>query len=43
MLQATQRVFRFWHVAHLPFAVTAFVAVTIHVVVVVTLGVTWIL
>jgi len=43
MLQTTQRVFRFWHVAHLPFAITAFLAVTIHVVVVVALGVTWVL
>jgi len=43
MLQATQQVFRFWHVAHRPFAVTAFIAVAIHVVVVVTLGVTWVL
>jgi hypothetical protein len=43
MLQGTHRVFRFWHVAHLPFAITAFLAVTIHVVVVVALGVTWIL
>jgi hypothetical protein len=41
MLKATQRVFRFWHVAHLPFAVTALVAVLIHVGVVVGLGVTW--
>jgi len=43
MLQATQRVFRFWHVAHRPFAITAFLAVAVHVGVVVTLGVTWIL
>jgi hypothetical protein len=41
MLAATHRVFRFWHVAHRPFAISAFVAVTIHVVVVVSLGVTW--
>ncbi len=41
MLDATRRVFGFWHVAHLPFAITAFVAVSIHVVVVVALGVTW--
>ncbi len=41
MLDATRRVFAFWHVAHLPFAITAFVAVAIHVVVVVALGVTW--
>jgi hypothetical protein len=41
MLEATRRVFRFWHVAHRPFAITAFLAVTIHVVVVVAVGVTW--
>lgn len=41
MLESTQRVFRFWHVAHRPFAVTALVAVLIHIVVVVSLGATW--
>lgn len=41
MLDATQRVFRYWHVAHRPFAVTALVAVVIHVAVVVALGATW--
>lgn len=41
MIDATQRVFRYWHVAHRPFAVTALLAVTLHVSVVVYLGVTW--
>jgi hypothetical protein len=41
MLDATQRVFGYWHVAHRPFAVTALVAVVIHVVVVVAVGATW--
>ncbi len=41
MLDATQRVFRYWHVAHRPFAVTALVAVLIHVAVVVAIGATW--
>jgi hypothetical protein len=41
MLDATQRVFRFWHVAHLPIAVTALLAVLIHVVVVAAVGMTW--
>lgn len=41
MLEATHRVFRYWHVAHRPFAVTALVAVVIHVVVVVAVGATW--
>lgn len=41
MLQSTQRMFRYWHIVHRPFSVTAFVAVFIHVVAVVALGVTW--
>lgn len=41
MLNATQRVFRLWHVVHRPFSITAFVAVAIHVAVAVSLGVTW--
>lgn len=41
MLEATQRVFRFWHVAHRPIAVTALVAVLAHVVVVFWVGMTW--
>jgi len=41
MLEATQRVFRFWHIAHMPFAITALLAVTIHVAVVVVMGATW--
>jgi hypothetical protein len=41
MLAATHRVFRFWHVAHRPVAVTALVAVVVHVVVVVAFGATW--
>lgn len=41
LLDATQRVFRFWHVAHRPIAITALIAVIIHVAVVVALGATW--
>ncbi len=41
MLEATQRVFAFWHVAHRPFAITALLAVAVHVVVVVAVGATW--
>ncbi len=41
MLDATQRVFRYWHVAHRPVAVTALIAVAVHVVTAVALGVTW--
>jgi hypothetical protein len=41
MLEATHRVFRYWHVAHRPFAITALAAVVVHVVVVVAVGATW--
>jgi hypothetical protein len=41
MLAATHQVFRYWHVAHRPFALTALGAVMIHVAVVLLLGVTW--
>jgi hypothetical protein len=41
MLAATHRMFRLWHVAHRPFAITALVAVTVHVAVVVSMGMTW--
>lgn len=41
MLEATHRVFRYWHIAHKPFAMTALLAVVIHVVVVVAVGATW--
>ncbi len=41
LLEATQAAFRLWHVAHRPFAVTALVAVTVHVIVVIAMGATW--
>ncbi len=41
MLDATQRVFRYWHVAHRPVAITALIAVLVHVATAITLGVTW--
>jgi len=41
MLEATHRVFRYWHVAHKPFALTALFTVVVHVVVVVAVGATW--
>jgi len=41
LIDATRRVFRFWHVAHLPVAVAALAAVLVHVTVVVAMGVTW--
>lgn len=41
LLDTTQAIFRYWHAAHRPFAITAFIAVTIHVVVVIAVGATW--
>jgi hypothetical protein len=41
MLDATHRLLRFWHAAHQPVAISALVAVAIHVAVVVALGTTW--
>jgi len=41
MLEGTQRLFRFWHVAHRPVAITALLAVIIHVAVAVAMGQTW--
>lgn len=41
ILDATQRLLRLWHVAHRPVAIGALVAVTVHVVVVVAVGATW--
>jgi hypothetical protein len=38
MLEATRQVFGWWHVFHRPFALTALVAVTVHVVVAIALG-----
>lgn len=41
-LSATHQVFRWWHVAHRPVAITALIAVVIHIAVVVAVGATWI-
>ena len=41
LLDATQAVFRYWHVFHRPVAFAALVAVLVHVAVVVSLGATW--
>jgi hypothetical protein len=41
MLDATQSVFRYWHVLHRPVAIAALIAVLVHVIVVVALGATW--
>jgi hypothetical protein len=41
MLDATHRLFRYWHVAHKPMAISALVAVVLHVATAIVLGVTW--
>lgn len=41
LLDATHRVFRWWHVAHRPVAISALIAVVVHVVVVIAVGATW--
>jgi len=41
ILDSTRAIFRFWHVAHRPFALAALVAVLVHVGVVVAMGATW--
>jgi hypothetical protein len=41
MLDATQRLFRYWHVGHKPMALIALVAIVLHVASAIILGVTW--
>ncbi len=41
MLEAVQRIFRHWHTAHKPFAITALIAVLLHVTIAVVMGQTW--
>ena len=41
LLQRTHRIFRYWHLLHRPIALTALVAVIIHIGVVVAVGATW--
>lgn len=42
-LVAMQNLFKYWHVAHLPFAIIMLIIMIIHVVVTITLGYKWIL
>ena len=41
-LQTMQKLFRYWHVAHLPFALVMLVIVVLHVAVTLAFGYTWI-
>jgi hypothetical protein len=42
MLRTMQNLFRYWHVAHLPFALAMFIIMIIHVLVTITFGYKWI-
>lgn len=42
MLRTMQNLFRYWHVAHLPFAIAMFVIMIIHVIVTLAFGYKWI-
>ena len=42
MLRSMQSLFRYWHIAHLPFALAMFVIMIIHVIVTLTFGYQWI-
>jgi hypothetical protein len=42
MLRTTQKLFRYWHIVHLPFAITMFVIMFIHIVVTIIFGYKWI-
>jgi len=41
-LRTMQSLFKYWHIAHLPFAITMFVIMIIHVIVTLTFGYKWI-
>lgn len=42
MLRTMQKLFRYWHIVHLPFAITMFVIMLIHVAVTIIFGYRWI-
>jgi len=42
LLQTMQKVFRYWHIVHLPFALTMFVIMLVHIVVTIIFGYKWI-
>ncbi|MCB9293922.1 MAG: hypothetical protein H6559_12495 [Lewinellaceae bacterium] len=41
-LQAMQKLFRYWHVAHLPFAIIMLVIVLLHVGITLAFGYKWV-
>jgi hypothetical protein len=42
MLRTTQKLFRYWHIVHLPFALIMFIIMFIHIVVTIIFGYKWI-
>jgi hypothetical protein len=42
MLRTTQKMFRYWHIVHLPFAITMFVIMFVHIAVTIIFGYKWI-
>lgn len=43
MLRTMQKLFKYWHIAHLPFAIVMFLIMLIHVIVTIVFGYKWIL
>ncbi len=41
-LRVMQKLFRYWHIVHLPFAITMFIIMIVHIVVTITFGYKWI-
>ncbi len=41
-LEAMQRLFRYWHIAHLPFALIMLIIMVIHVIITLTFGARWV-
>ncbi|HAD12676.1 MAG TPA: hypothetical protein DCF33_09590, partial [Saprospirales bacterium] len=41
-LQTMQKLFRYWHIVHLPFALIMLIIMIIHVIVTITFGFRWI-
>ena len=42
MLRSMQKLFKYWHVVHLPFAITMFVIMFVHIAVTIIFGYRWI-
>jgi hypothetical protein len=41
-LRTMQKLFKYWHIVHLPFAITMFVIMFVHIIVTITFGYRWI-